>query len=407
VIGETLGPYRIVEKLGEGGMGEVYRARDTKLNRDVALKTLPAHLAADAERRTRFEREAQSLAALSHPNIVTIHSVEQADGLLFLTMECVEGTPLSDLIPKGGLPLPRILALAIPLADAVSAAHDKGITHRDLKPANVMVTADSRVKVLDFGLAKLVEPAPAEVLATALPTAAVSSEGRIVGTVAYMSPEQAEGKRIDARSDIFSLGVLLYEMATGERPFTGETPVSTITSILRDTPRAITDVNRALPRDLALIVRRCLEKDPEQRTQSAKDLRNQLEDLKRTLDSGELPVPTIAGMPTPIHAGAVVRRERVVWGAALTVVTMIAAGLGFWALRPAPSPAELRLEITAPPTTDPTSLAMSPDGTWVVFAATVEGQSPSDGRFLMNVTVDEPSATPISIVLNWAEALGR
>ncbi|HET9386256.1 MAG TPA: serine/threonine-protein kinase, partial [Gemmatimonadales bacterium] len=272
-IGERLGSYEVTALIGKGGMGEVYRARDTKLNRDVALKTLPEHLAADAERRARFEREAQSLAALSHPNIVTIHSVEQADGLLFLTMECVEGQPLSNLIGKGGLPLTRILAFAIPLADAVSAAHDKGITHRDLKPANVMVTGDGRVKVLDFGLAKLVEFAPAEALATALPTAAPSGDGRIVGTVAYMSPEQAEGKRIDARSDIFSLGVLLYEMATGERPFTGETPVSTITSILRDTPRPVTALNHTLPRDLALIVRRCLAKDPEQRTQSAKDLR--------------------------------------------------------------------------------------------------------------------------------------
>src|SRR5262245_42811367 len=162
VIGTSLGPYQVLALLGTGGMGEVYRARDTKLRRDVALKILPEHLAADAERRLRFEREAQSLAALSHPNIVTIHSVEQADGLLFLTMECVDGKPLSDLIPKGGLPLERLLGLAIPIADAVSAAHLKGITHRDLKPANVMATDDGRVKVLDFGLAKLVEPAPVE-----------------------------------------------------------------------------------------------------------------------------------------------------------------------------------------------------------------------------------------------------
>jgi serine/threonine protein kinase/Tol biopolymer transport system component len=373
-VGSRVGPYQVHALLGAGGMGEVYRARDTKLNRDVALKTLPERLAADPERRLRFEREAQSLAALSHPNIVTIHSVEQADGLLFLTMECVEGQPLSDLIAKGGLPLPRILALAIPLADAVSAAHDKGITHRDLKPANVMVTADGRVKVLDFGLAKLVEPSPAEALATALPTAGVSSEGRIVGTVAYMSPEQAEGKRIDARSDIFSLGVLLYEMATGERPFTGETPVSTITSILRDTPRAITELNRALPRDLALIVRRCLAKDPEQRTQSAKDLRNQLEDLKRTLDSGELSAPaTIAGMPAPIAHVAVVRRERVAWSiAAITIVALVTGSV--WALRrPVPTQPLVRFDVSTPASSDVTSFALSPDGSQLVFAAASGG----------------------------------
>src|SRR5262245_53252099 len=226
--GARLGPYEILSAVGAGGMGEVYRARDPRLNRVVAIKILPEHLAADAERRLRFEREAQSLAALSHPSIVTIHSVEQADGLLFLTMEYVEGKPLSELITRGGLTLNRLLALATQLADAVSAAHQKGITHRDLKPANVMVTDDGRVKVLDFGLAKLIEAPAADALVTGLPTAAPSDDGRIVGTVAYMSPEQAEGKRIDARTDVFSLGVLLYEMATGERPFKGDTSISTI-----------------------------------------------------------------------------------------------------------------------------------------------------------------------------------
>ena len=289
--GTRLGPYEINAQIGVGGMGEVYRARDPKLNRAIAIKILPEDLSADAERRLRFEREAQSLAALSHPNIVTIYSVEQADGIPFLTMEYVDGKSLSELISPGGLPLNQLLALAIPLADAVSAAHQKGITHRDIKPANVMVTDDGRAKVLDFGLAKLIEAAPEDALATGLPTAAPSGEGRIVGTVAYMSPEQAEGKRIDARTDIFSLGVLLYEMATGARPFKGETPLSTITSILRDAPRPVTDLNPALPRDLALIVRRCLAKDPEHRTQSAKDLRNQLEDLEHALESGELQPP--------------------------------------------------------------------------------------------------------------------
>jgi eukaryotic-like serine/threonine-protein kinase len=285
--GTRLGVYEVMSLLGRGGMGEVYRARDSRLNRSVALKTLPEHMAADPERRQRFEREAQSIAALNHPNIVTIYSVEEADGILFLTMEFVDGKPLSDLVVKGGLPLDRLLGIAIPLADAVGAAHLKGITHRDLKPANVMIT-DGCVKVLDFGLAKLMEPSLVESGVTGLPTAAPTAEGRIVGTVAYMSPEQAEGKHVDPRSDLFSLGVMLYEMATGGRPFIGDTPVSTITSILRDSPRLITDSNHALPRDLALIVRRCLVKDREHRTQSAKDLRNQLEDLKHTLDSGEL-----------------------------------------------------------------------------------------------------------------------
>ena len=390
--GTRLGPYTISAPLGAGGMGEVYKARDPKLNRAIAIKILPEHLAADTERRLRFELEAQNLAALNHPSIVTIHSVEQADGILFLTMECVAGKPLSDLIAKGGLPFDQLLRIALPLADAVSAAHLKGITHRDLKPANVMVTEDGRVKVLDFGLAKLVELAPAETLATGLPTAAPSGDGRIVGTVAYMSPEQAEGKRIDARSDIFSLGVLLYEMATGERPFTGETPVSTITSILRDTPRTITDLNRALPRDLALIVRRCLAKDPDQRTQSAKDLRNQLEDLRRTLDSGELSAPgAIAGMPTPTNAAAITRRERVAWSIAAIALVAVLAG-SVWALRrPVPALPLVRFEVSTPASSDPTSFALSPDGGELVFAAATDGAS-----LLWVRRLDETTARPLA-----------
>src|SRR5262245_3602311 len=238
--GTQLGPYEILSLLGAGGMAEVYRARDPQLNRTIAIKILPETTAADPERRARFEREAQSIAALSHPNIVTIYSVEEADGVLFLAMEYVEGKPLSDLIVKGGLPLTQILNLAIPSADAVSAAHRKGITHRDLKPANVMVTADGHVKVLDFGLAKLVEPSPLAADVTGLPTGLVTGEGRVVGTVAYMSPEQAEGKPVDHRTDLFSLGVMLYELATGDRPFKGDTAVSTLSSILRDIPQPIT-----------------------------------------------------------------------------------------------------------------------------------------------------------------------
>lgn len=194
--GTRLGAYEILSLLGSGGMGEVYRARDPKLNRTIAIKILPETTTTDPERRARFEREAQSIAALSHPNIVTIYSVEDVDGVLCLTMEYVEGKPLSDLIGKAGLPLPQILKIAIPLADAISAAHQKGITHRDLKPANVMIGADGRVKILDFGLAKLMEAPSVEMGVTGLPTAAaLTGEGRIVGTVAYMSPEQAEGKR--------------------------------------------------------------------------------------------------------------------------------------------------------------------------------------------------------------------
>ena len=219
VPGTRLGHYEIEALIGAGGMGQVYRARDTRLRRAVALKLLPDDTAHDPERRQRFEREAHAVAALNHPNIVTIHSVDEIDGRVFLTMELVSGQPLSAMIGRGGLPVGTLLKIAVPLADAVSAAHTRGITHRDLKPANAMVTSEGHVKVLDFGLAKLLDLSGATDRTATTPPDVISGQGRIVGTIAYMSPEQAEGRAVDARSDIFSLGVMLYEMATGERPF--------------------------------------------------------------------------------------------------------------------------------------------------------------------------------------------
>jgi non-specific serine/threonine protein kinase len=287
VVPETLLHYRIIQPLGSGGMGDVYIAEDTKLGRRVALKVLPRGQDEDPERRQRFEREARAVAALNHPNIVTIHAVEQADGVTFLAMELVDGKPLSEVIPSSGFPVDRLLKIAIPLASAVTAAHERGITHRDLKPANVMIGADGRLKVLDFGLAKLEEVAePAGSSMTSLKPDSLTGEGRIVGTVAYMSPEQAEGRPVDHRTDIFSLGVVLYEMATGHKPFKGTTTVSTLASILRDTPAPISEVNAAMPRDLSRIVKRMLSKDPEHRYQTAKDVRNDLELLQEEISSG-------------------------------------------------------------------------------------------------------------------------
>jgi serine/threonine protein kinase len=217
MIGHTVAHYKILEKIGSGGMGDVYLAEDTTLDRKVALKILPPELIGDTERRARFTREAKALAALNHPNIVTVHSVEAAGGVHFITMELVKGQTLATLLPRKGFGLDKFFEIAIPLADAVAAAHQQGITHRDLKPANVMVGENGRVKVLDFGLAK----ATLELLHRGgeLPTGLATQEGHVVGTPAYMSPEQAEGKAIDARSDIFSLGIVFYEMLTGERPF--------------------------------------------------------------------------------------------------------------------------------------------------------------------------------------------
>lgn len=312
-IGTTIKHYEVTAKLGAGGMGDVYRAHDTKLGRDVALKILPPHLAERPGWRTRFEREARAIAALRHPNIVTIYSVEEADGVLFLTMECIEGTTLGSLIPKNGLPLDRFFALAIPLADALVEAHGKSITHRDLKPANVMVDTDGRVKILDFGLAKLLEPdAPThdpEDARTAPAEAPTTEDGRILGTLVYMSPEQAEGKPVDHRSDLFSLGVLYYEMATGRRPFAGDTTASTIAAILRDEPPSVAEVRADVPRHLARIINRCLDKDPARRFQSTADLRVELENL-RTESDADRPAVGTGSRASAAAARRVTRAER-------------------------------------------------------------------------------------------------
>jgi TolB-like protein/predicted Ser/Thr protein kinase len=280
MIGETLSHYRIISRLGEGGMGKVYLAEDTKLNRQVALKLIPTEACCDEKIRERIEREARAVAALNHPNIVTVYSVEEFEGRHFITMELVRGKTLCELVPDDGLEVEPLFDLAVTLTDAISAAHEGGITHRDLKPENVMVTSEGRLKVLDFGLAKLVEP-PTEVTVSTPGT--TTQPGRILGTIAYMSPEQAEGKTVDHRSDVFSLGVVIYEMATGRRPFEGRSAASVFSSILRDTPSSVCEVKPTLPRHLAWIVKKALNKDPERRYQSAKDLRIDLEELKEGL----------------------------------------------------------------------------------------------------------------------------
>ncbi len=297
--GSSLGPYEILSALGSGGMGEVYRARDPRLGRDVAIKVLPADVASNPDRLARFEREARSVASLNHPNIVTLHSIEEASGIRFLTMELVDGEGLDQVVVPGGLPLARVLELAIPLADALSAAHQKGVVHRDLKPANVMVTREGRIKVLDFGLAKSSEAVPAAGMTTA-PTmeSPISSAGQVVGTIPYMAPEQLRGEPTDARTDLFALGILLYELATGRRPFAGATSADVSSSILRDLPQPVLQVRADLPADFGRVIARCLEKDPDRRVQTAKDVRNELELLRRT----GVPAPTPA--PAPREAPA-------------------------------------------------------------------------------------------------------
>ncbi len=279
-----LGSYEIISSLGAGGMGEVYRAKDLRLGREVALKVLPADVA-DTDRLARFEREAKTVASLNHPNIVVLHSIEEVAGTRFLTMELVEGRDLTALVAPGGLSLTQVLDLAIPMADALVAAHEKGVVHRDLKPANVMVTREGRVKVLDFGLAKLTRTEP-DLQNTQAPTivAPLSMAGEVMGTVPYMAPEQILGQAVDTRTDLFSFGILIYELATGRRPFAGQTSWELASAIMNDRPASLTSIRSDLPADLERIVGRCLEKRPRERFQTALDVMNELRGLRRTLE---------------------------------------------------------------------------------------------------------------------------
>ena len=277
MIDRTLSHYRIVAAIGAGGMGQVYRATDTTLGRDVALKLLPAEMASNPESLARFQREARVVAALNNPHIVTIFSVEQADGVHFLTMELVQGQSLDKLI-SGGLGEPQIIQIASTIADALAAAHAKGIVHRDLKPANVMVTDDGWVKVLDFGLAKDVNAEAGEHTIT---SADLTKAGAVMGTPAYMSPEQISGRPLDHRTDIFSLGVVMHEMATGRRPFAGSSSAELISAILRDTPPPVTDLRPDLPADLTRLIHRCLAKNPDERPQTAREVSNQLREISQ------------------------------------------------------------------------------------------------------------------------------
>jgi serine/threonine protein kinase len=326
--GDKLAHYEITGPLGKGGMGEVYRAHDSKLGRDVAIKILPAALAGDSERLLRFEREAKVVAGLNHPHIVTLFSVEREDDQHYITMELVEGRTLSTLIPKDGLSFDQMLEYGIAMADAVASAHRQGITHRDLKPDNIMINDEGRLKVLDFGLAKLQDDerpfAQQETIAAAAQP--MTAEGKILGTPAYMSPEQAEGKPADNRSDIFALGILLYEMATGIRPFSGDTPMSTITAVLRDTPSSVTSLNQRLPRHLGRIVKRCLEKDPDRRYQTALDVKNELEGLREEVASGEFELP---GSVRISHGGGRGQRGLLI-GLAIVTIAAVAFGVSQW-----------------------------------------------------------------------------
>src|ERR1700686_4322939 len=283
--GTRFGPYEILSAIGAGGMGEVYKARDTRLNRIVAIKVLPTHLADRSELRERFEREAKTIASLNHPHICTLFDIGQQDGIDYLVMEYLEGETLAQRLLKGSLPLEQVLQFSIEISDALDKAHRKGVTHRDLKPGNIMLTK-SGTKLLDFGLAKLKqEVAPANVQLSELPTESdpLTAKGTIVGTLQYMAPEQLEGKEVDARTDIFAFGAVGYEMATGKRAFEGKSQASVIAKILETDLPPISSLQPMSPPALDRVVKRCLAKEPEKRWQTASDL---CEELKWIAEGG-------------------------------------------------------------------------------------------------------------------------
>ena len=414
MIGTTLSHYRILAKLGEGGMGEVYRAEDLNLKRHVALKVLPPEVAGSQDKLERFQREAETLAALDHPNIVTLYSIEEADGQRFLTMQLVEGKPLADLITAEGMSVARVLKIAISLTEALRVAHDKGVVHRDLKPANVMIDQEGRVKVLDFGLAKL-RRTDFDAGTSLMATEAMTQEGVILGTIPYMSPEQIQGEQVDHRTDIFSLGIMLHEMLCGERPFRAKNTAALMSSMLRDAPTPAREVKPELPEKIEEILQRCLEKDPLLRYQSAdqiwlelRDAQNKIggaasEEIEAAVErvlakvpTGALPTSTPAAEVTPEVSGAAPARQSrwsywlaglgMVWGMVFAVYYVFFDG-GEPDRPSAPPPTNLsHKQLTSQPGVEQIP-SLSPDGEWIVYS----GQGPEhQDIFLQSVGGQTP-----------------
>ena len=372
LIGRTLGHYRIVEKIGEGGMGEVYRAHDERLDRDVAVKVLHASVAKDADRLARFEREAKAVAKLNHPNILAIHDFGTSEGVTYAVTELLDGQNLRQSIPPSGLSWRKTVEMAAAIADGLAAAHGKGIVHRDLKPENAFVTPDGRIKVLDFGLAQIKEPVDEEA-ETATLTPAGTVAGTVMGTMGYMSPEQLRGEQADARSDIFALGCVLYEMLSGKAAFLRNSTAETTVAILKEEPLSLSDSAKTLPSDLERAIRRCLEKSPESRFQSAADLAFNL----RSIGTGS-GVPVMATPTDGASAGAGSIKP-VIWRYTLIASGLVIAVVASWLLwnsellRSRAVPVGIRFaQVTALPGVEQFP-SLSPDGQWVAYSAAGSG----------------------------------
>src|SRR5450755_4322826 len=323
--GTKLGPYEIVSLLGAGGMGEVYRARDSRLRRDVAIKVLPRELSLDADRMRRFEQEALATAALNHPNILAVFDIGTSEGSPYVVSELLEGETLRERLRSGALPTRKALDYALQIAHGLAAAHEKGIIHRDLKPDNLFVTKDGRLKILDFGLAKLTQPDTSAHTSMATVTHAATEAGLVMGTAGYMSPEQVRGMALDPRSDIFSFGAILYEMLSGKRAFHGDTPADTMSAILKEEPAELSETNRNVSPALERIVHHCLEKNPESRFHSASDIAFDLEHLSAL--SGSSARIASAGVATAETGSK--SRLWMAFGAGLAIAFAVYA-IGWW-----------------------------------------------------------------------------
>ena len=374
-IGTKLGRYEIRSIIGVGGMGEVYRASDPKIGRDVAIKVLPADFSADKERVARFEQEAQAAGALNHPNIIAVYDVDTQDDVLYVVSELLEGEELRQRLDEGQIPLRKVTEYAQQIVSGLSAAHEKGIVHRDLKPENLFITKDDRVKILDFGLAKLSEPGAVATGSEDHTRKALTNPGVVMGTVGYMSPEQVRGQMTDHRSDIFSFGLILYEMITGRRAFQEESMAETMSAIVKEEPPEMSESNPNISPSLERIVRRCLEKKPERRFQTASDLGFALESLAMPTSSGANLAEAVQTLDTPATTGRGGWRERVAWIAAGVLgLALISLGVASFR-RPVPIAKPVRLFVNPPEkATRFDSAKISPDNRTLAFIATVEDE---------------------------------